>query len=148
MRTAAVLAAVAVGLGVAWGGVSAAADPAYNYVLRCVGCHTFAGVSPPLGRIPTLKDVVGHFAQLPESRRYLVNVPGIVGSRLPPAETAALLNWMIETYGGASRPKDFQPFTAEEVAALREDAPDDVMRLRAAVRELLSEGGYTIDAYP
>lgn len=145
MRAAAVLAAVAI----AWGAApAAAADPAYNYVLRCVGCHTFAGVSPPLGRIPPLQDVVGHFARLPESRRYIVNVPGIVGARLPPADTAALLNWMIETYGGTSLPENFRPFTAEEVVALRKEGPDDVMRLRAAVRELLNERGYRIGAYP
>ena len=143
MRAVAALVAVAVA-----GGASAAADPAYNYTLRCVGCHTFAGVSPPLGRIPPLQDAVGHFAQLPEGRRYLVNVPGIVSAQLSPADTAALLNWMIETYGGASLPEDFQPFTAAEVVALRKDAPDDVMRLRATVRELLSERGYRIDAYP
>lgn len=143
-RAAAVLAALAV----AWGGASAAADPAKNFVLRCVGCHTFAGISPPLGRIPPLKDVVGHFSRTPEGRRYIVNVPGIVGAKLSPADTAALLNWMIETYGGASLPENFREFTAEEVMALREDGPDDVMRLRAAVRELLSEKGYTIGAYP
>jgi len=144
VRAAALLAAAAV----AWGAATAAADPAKNFVLRCVGCHTFAGISPPLGRIPPLKDVVGHFARTPEGRRYIVNVPGIVGAKLSPAETAGLLNWTIETYGGASLPEDFQPFTAEEVAALREQAPDDVMRLRAKVRELLGEKGYTIGAYP
>ena len=144
LRAAAVLAALAV----AWGVATAAAEPAKNYVLRCVGCHTFAGVSPPLGRIPPLKDVVGHFARLPEGRRYIVNVPGIVGANLPPSDTAALLNWTIETYGGASLPEDIRAFTAEEVTALREAPPDDVMRLRAKVRELLSEEGYTIGAYP
>ena len=144
MRATAVLAAVAV----AWGTAAVAADPAYNYLLRCVGCHTSAGVSPPLGRIPTLKDVVGHFAQIPEGRRYLANVPGIVSAQLSPAETAALLNWVIETYGGASLPEDFRPFTAQDILALRTDAPHDVMRLRESVRGLLSERGYRIDPYP
>lgn len=145
MRATAVLAAVAV----VWGAAgAAAADPAYNYRLRCLGCHTSAGVSPPLGRIPPLQDVVGHFAQLPEGRRYLVNVPGIVSAQLSPGETAALLNWVIETYGGTSLPEDYPPFTAEEVVALRQDAPHDVMRLRNSVRELLAERGYAIDAYP
>ena len=148
MRGAAVLAAAAVGLTVAWAGAAAAAEPAYNYMLRCVGCHTSAGVSPPLGRIPGLKDTVGHFARAPEGRRYLANVPGIVSAQLSPAETAALLNWLIETYGGASVPADYRPFTAEEVKALRSPAPDDVMRLRAAARARLAEQGYHIDAYP
>jgi mono/diheme cytochrome c family protein len=144
MRATAVLAAVAV----AWGAATAAADPAYNYLLRCIGCHTSAGVSPPLGRIPPLQGVVGHFAKVPEGRRYLVNVPGIVSAQLSPAETASLLNWVIETYGGPSLPEDYRPFTAEEVVALRLEAPDNVMALRESVRGLLRERGYDIGAYP
>ena len=144
MRAAAVLGVLVV----AWGTASAAADPAYNYLLRCVGCHTSAGVSPPLGRIPPLQDVVGHFARLPEGRLYLVNVPGIASAQLSPADTASLLNWMIETYGGESRPDQYQPFTADEVVALQKLAPDDVMRLRDEVRQRLSDSGYSIDPYP
>ena len=145
LKTAAALGAAAL----AWGAAAAlAADPAYNYMLRCVGCHTFAGVAPPLGRIPELKDTVGHFARLPEGRRYLANVPGIVSAGLSPGETAALLNWLIETYGGTSRPADYRPFTAEEVTALRNPPPHDVMRLRATARTRLAELGYKIDAYP
>ena len=69
MRSSA--AAVVAAVAMAWGVAAAiAADPAYNYMLRCVGCHTSAGVSPPLGRIPPLRDVVGHFAREPEGRRY------------------------------------------------------------------------------
>ena len=145
LQTAAVLAAAAM----AWGtATAAAADPAYNYMLRCVGCHTFAGVSPPLGRIPQLKDAVGHFARAPEGRRYLANVPGIVSAGLSPGETAALLNWLIDTYGGSSLPASYPPFSAAEVVALRKDAPHDVMRLRATARTRLAEQGYDIDAYP
>jgi hypothetical protein len=125
-----------------------AAEPPYNYALRCLGCHTSEGVSPPLGRIPPLKDVVGHFARLPEARRYLVNVPGIVNASLSPAETAALLNWTITTYAGASLPETFEPFTAEEVVKWRGLAPDDVLQLRAEVRRLLDQQGYSLKAYP
>lgn len=130
------------------GGPAVAAEPETHYALRCGGCHLPQGVSPPLGRIPPLKNVVGHFARLPEARRYIVNVPGIATAQLGDNETAALLNWVIDTYAGTSLPDDFRPFTAEEVAALRRRPPDDIIRLRAKVRELLTRQGYEIAAYP
>ena len=54
----------------------------------------------------------------------------------------------VVVYGGASLPENFRPFTAQEVVALRKDAPHDVMRLRESVRGFLSERGYRIDPYP
>jgi hypothetical protein len=119
-----------------------------NYALFCLGCHTSEGEGSPIGRIPVLKDAVGHFARLPEGRRYVVNVPGVVNSDLNPEDTAALLNWMIETYAGMSRPEPFAPFTAEEVRRWREETPDDVMALRAKARALLAEQGIKVDPYP
>lgn len=130
------------------GAPALAAGPETHYALRCGGCHLPQGVSPALGRIPPLKDVVGHFARLPEARRYIVNVPGIATAQLGDDETAALLNWVIATFAGTSLPDDFRPFTAEEVAALRRHPPDDVMKLRAEVRELLARRGHAIAAYP
>lgn len=122
--------------------------PHVNYALYCLGCHTTEGEASALGRIPALQDVVGHFLRVAEGRRYVVNVPGVVNSDLSPGDTAALLNWTVETYAGASLPRPFQPFTAEEVARLREDPPDDVMALRALARALLAEEGYAVDPYP
>jgi cytochrome c553 len=123
-------------------------SPNYNFALHCLGCHTFEGVSAERGRIPALKDVVGHFTRIVEGRRYLVNVPGIVNSGLSAEDTAAILNWMIDIYGGASRPSDFRRFDAGEVARLRAQRPDDVMKLRGDVRSLLSKRGFEIGAYP
>jgi hypothetical protein len=123
-------------------------SPNFNYALHCLGCHTYEGISPPRGRIPALKDVVGHFTRIAEGRRYLVNVPGIVNSGLSVEETAAILNWMVETYGGASRPGDFRRFDAREVAELRARRPHDVMKLRAEVQLLLSKQGFEIGVYP
>jgi hypothetical protein len=123
-------------------------SPNYNYALHCLGCHTFEGISAERGRIPALKDVVGHFTRIAEGRLYLVNVPGIVNSGLSAEETAAILNWMIDVYGGASRPADFRRFDAGEVAELRAQRPDDVMKLRADVQSLLSKRGFDIGVYP
>ena len=125
-----------------------AASPQYNYVLHCVGCHTFEGVSPPLGRIPPLKNVVGHFTRNETARRYVANVPGIKNSGLSPDDTAALVNWLIETYAGDSRPQSWQPFSGAEIVALRKDPPGDVIRLRAAAREALAAQGHDIGYYP
>jgi mono/diheme cytochrome c family protein len=127
---------------------ASAASPQINYALRCSGCHTSEGVSPPLGRIPPLKGAVGHLTLLPEGRRYIVNVPGIHNSGLGAEDTAALLNWMVATYGEASTPPDFAPFTGAEVARWRAAAPDDVMVLRAEVRALLAARGIRLDPYP
>ena len=91
---------------------------------------------------------MGHFTRIAEGRRYLVNVPGIVNSGLSVEETAAILNWMVETYGGASRPGDFRRFDAREVAELRARRPHDVMKLRAEVQLLLSKQGFEIGVYP
>ncbi len=122
--------------------------PNVNYALYCLGCHTSEGEASPLGRIPVLKDAVGHFTRLPEGRRYVVNVPGVVNSDLNPEDTAALLNWLVKYYAGASKPESFTPFTAAEVETLRKPPPDDVMALRAKARALLSEQGFEVDPYP
>jgi len=119
-----------------------------NYALKCLGCHTADGVSPEHGRIPPLLDVVGYFTITPEARRYMANVPGIVNSGLDEAETAALLNWVVKTYGRASYPENFKPFDGAEVAALREKRVDDPMRLREEVRQLLGKLGISLAAYP
>jgi hypothetical protein len=130
------------------GVLAAGRSPNFNYAHHCLGCHTYEGLSVERSRIPVLKDVVGHFTRIAQGRRYLVNVPGIVNSGLSAEETAAILNWIVEIYGGASRPSAFRPFDAREVAELRGQRPDDVMKLRAEVQALLSSQGYDIGQYP
>lgn len=125
-----------------------AESPAYQYALNCLGCHTLEGVSPPLGRIPPLRDVVGHFTRTDQSRYYLINVPGIKDSGINDAETSALLNWLVETYGGDSVPQEWQRFEPAEIAALRRRRPNDIMAVRAQVREELSALGFDIGYYP
>lgn len=129
-------------------GPAAGLEANVNYALKCMGCHTPDGFSPPRGRIPPLLDVVGHFTILPEGRNYMVNVPGVATAALDDEETAALLNWMVLTYARASMPETFAPFDAAEVAALRAQKPDDPMRLRAEVKALLAARGISLAAYP
>ena len=125
-----------------------AAEPNYNYALRCTGCHTAEGVSPELGRIPPLKGVVGHLVRTKEARLYFANVPGIVNSGLDSAETAALLNWVVKTYGEKSTPASWTPFDGAEIEALRRRAPADIMAYRKEVQDRLNAEGYSIGTYP
>lgn len=127
---------------------SQAAEPNYNYALHCTGCHTAEGVSPELGRIPPLKGVVGHLVRTKEARLYFANVPGIVNSGLGADETAALLNWVVKTYGGKSVPESWKPFDGAEITVLRSAAPADVMAYRKAVQDRLNADGYSIGTYP
>ena len=127
---------------------SYAAQPNYNYALHCTGCHTADGVSPELGRIPPLKGVVGHLVRTKESRLYFANVPGIVNSGLDSKDTAALLNWVVKIYGGASTPETWTPFAAGEIEALRRQAPADIMAYRKQVQDRLNADGYAIGTYP
>lgn len=125
-----------------------AAEPNYNYALRCTGCHTAQGVSPELGRIPPLKDVVGHLVRTDAARLYFVNVPGIVNANLDDDESAALLNWVVKTYGGASLPSEWKPFDGAEIKALRAKGPADVIAFRAKVEAELKAKGFEIGTYP
>lgn len=125
-----------------------AAEPNYNYALRCTGCHTAEGLSPELGRIPPLKGVVGHLVRTKEARLYFANVPGIVNSGLDSAETAALLNWVVKTYGEKSTPPSWTPFDGAEITALRRAAPADIMAYRKEVQDQLNAEGYSIGTYP
>jgi cytochrome c553 len=125
-----------------------AAEPNYNYALRCTGCHTAEGISPELGRIPPLKGIVGHFVRTDAARLYFVNVPGIVNAALGEAEMAALLNWVVETYGEASTPAEWKRFDAAEIKALRAKAPADVIAYRRQVEAQLEAKGYVIGTYP
>ncbi len=125
-----------------------AAEPNYNYALRCTGCHTAEGVSPPLGRIPPLKDVVGHLVRSDAARLYFANVPGIVNSGLGNDDTAALLNWVVKVYGGKSTPEDWKRFDGAEIKALRKAAPADIMAYRKHIQDELDAAGYSIGSYP
>lgn len=139
---------VAAGIAAALAAPASAREANVNYALKCMGCHTPDGFSPERGRIPPLLDVVGYFTILPEGRRYVVNVPGVVNSGLSVEDTAALLNWTVKIYARASLPADFKPFDAAEIIAWRSQRPDDPMRLRAEVRDRLAALGISLGSYP
>lgn len=107
--------------------------PRADYAFRCKGCHGFAGQGTP-GHVPRLDGFVGLYTHLPDGRDYLMRVPGVARSRLDDARLAAVLNWMLATYGGDLVAPGFAPFTAPEVGAARRQP---LTAERAAIRHRL-----------
>lgn len=109
--------------------MSAAADPRQDYILNCMGCHLVDGAGAPPA-IPRLKDRVGYFLTIPQGRAYLAQVPGAANSLLTDARLAAVLNWIVTEYAGASQPANWTPYEVAEVAKYRKNRPADVDVLR------------------
>ena len=98
-----------------------AARARQDWVLNCMGCHTADGSGIP-GKVPALRNSLGHFVSLPEGRQFVMRVPGAANSALNDAELANVLNWLLATMNEQSRPASFKPYTAEEIAAHRRPA--------------------------
>jgi mono/diheme cytochrome c family protein len=122
--------AIALGLALVAGAALAEA-PRIDYMLQCQGCHGADGRGAP-GTVPSLEGV-GRFLAAPGGREYLVRVPGSSQSALDDAELAEVLNWMIREFD----PRDFTPYTGEEVSRVRRPPLDDVDAVRRGLlREL------------
>jgi mono/diheme cytochrome c family protein len=93
-------------------------EPAVNYMVQCMGCHTPDGSGEP-GHVPSVRNTLIPFASDAAGRRFLVQVPGSAQSKLTDAELAEVLNWMIANLSEAPRPVRFRPFSAQEVASYR-----------------------------
>lgn len=104
--------------------------PRIDFALRCRGCHGFAGEGTP-GHVPRLDGFVGLFTQVPGGRDYLMRVPGVARSRLDDARLAAVLNWVLATYGAGEVAPAFAPYSAAEVSQARRQ----VLLDRKSVRE-------------
>lgn len=101
-----------------------------NYKLFCMGCHQADGSGSPENGIPSMRDEVGYFLELPEGRAYLSQVPGTLNTPLGDGETAEVLNWIMANIGRGSVPADFQPYTAEDVRHYRATVPQDIPGMR------------------
>jgi hypothetical protein len=99
-----------------------------------MGCHTPDGSGEP-GRVPSVRNTLVPFANNPEGRRFLVQVPGSAQSRLNDAELAAVLNWMIANL--SATPKPFREFTTAEVASYRRVRLSEVAPARARLVSLI-----------
>lgn len=112
--------------------------PEVNYLLQCQGCHLPDGIGKP-GAVPDLKDL-GRFLAVPGGREYLVRVPGSAQSPLSDADLAALLNWMLRRFGPAEVAETLEPYTPEEITALRRPPLADVAATRARLLARLRAG--------
>lgn len=118
---------------------SATANPRVDYLLHCGGCHLENGSgSPP--QVPDMRPHLADITRIPEGRAYVVRVPGSAQAPLSPSRLAAVLNWMVETFGDDV--DGFRPFEAEEVARLKQEVLADPLAVRESIlRKAKSAGG-------
>jgi len=107
----------------------AGADPAFDYLLHCGGCHREHGAGAPPA-VPDLRGSLGAFASFPAGRAYVVRVPGAAQAPIDDVALAAVLNWMLASFGAHAA---FEPFTPQEVGAYRSAPLLDPLRTRRLV---------------
>jgi hypothetical protein len=108
----------------------------FHYQMLCQGCHVGDGRG---GKdVPNMKGRVGKFLKTEKGREYLVRVPGSANSALNSRELAELLNWIIPNIGQGSAPKNFIPYTKQEVQQLRQNPLMEVVKYRADLVQQIS----------
>ncbi|HJO23884.1 MAG: hypothetical protein QF890_00715 [Myxococcota bacterium] len=113
-----------------------ARDPAVDYMLECQGCHLPDGSGAT--DVPDLRDGIGRFVRVDGGRAYLVQVPGSSQAGLDDDALAAVLNWMIRSFGPAEVAASFPPFSADEVSRFR---TGPLVEVEAVRRELVQRMG-------
>ena len=81
-------------------------------------------------------NTLGRYQLTARGRAYLVQVPGARNASVTDAELAAMTNWQMQAFSAATTPKDFKPYTTEEVRRWRHHPPADIAGARA---EILAE---------
>lgn len=131
--------------------LSAAAEtPARTlYLLQCSGCHGTDGSGDPRVDVPPFPGFIGSFLLDPSGRSYITNVGGVMSAGLNDYDTARVLNWVLDTFSGASLPTgDFKRFDAMEVRKLRDERPADAVALRREIAARLMKQGIKLPNYP
>ena len=120
-----------------------ATPPDQLYTLNCWGCHQPHAQGIP-GSVPRLSNSMGYFLHLPEGRAYLAEVPGVASAPLSDDEIARVLNWMLLTFSRAQIPKDFVPYTADEIHRYRQHKLVNVTAARRRLAAKLMSMGFEI----
>jgi hypothetical protein len=115
-----------------------------DYILHCSGCHSMDGSGHPESGVPDFRGQVGYFLQLPEGRAFLMQVPGLLNAGLPDQRRAAVTNYVVTTFAGASLPREFLPYSAEEAKRYAESRPADIAARRRQLYERLNSMGYAV----
>jgi hypothetical protein len=89
-----------------------------HWTLNCQGCHRQDGTGSE-GTAPSLAGTVARFLGVPGGREYLGRVPGVATSPLSNDDLAEVMNWMLWRFDKEHLPRNFQPFTAQEIGQLR-----------------------------
>lgn len=128
-----------------------AATPREKYILFCAGCHGFdgegGGGAGGMQAVSPLKPDMGVFLQDPLGRAYLVNVGGVTSSGMSSAETALVLNYILQELESQALPDGFEPYTESEVDALRAVPLDDPVATRREIRGRLQARGLSLPPY-
>ncbi len=118
-----------------------AASGRVDYVLHCSGCHAFDGRGLEHKGIPALKDQIGYYLRSEEGRAFLMQVPGLLSAGMSDERAAAVTNYIVLRFAGASLPESFTPYTAAEAKRYRESRPANIPATRRAlVAKLLEQG--------
>lgn len=144
------LTTVLIGLA-SFGSIAAGAprSPAPIFIQHCSGCHGLNGDGGgATSGIPKFRDFVGAFAGDELGRTYVLHVPGIANTSLDDDAIAAVVNYVMTTWGGESLPKKFRAFTKTEVEARRRYPVSDIVALRREVVVRLRAKGIATAAYP
>ncbi len=114
----------------------AGAQSASNlYLLNCWGCHGshgegIKGTAPPLIGL-------GDFLRAEGGRSYIIQVPGVSLSALNDSQIATVMNWLLENMSPHNLPRDFAPYTADEVHRYRATRLVELSKTRRALLEQL-----------
>lgn len=118
----------------------AAASPAQDYMLYCMGCHGADARGVP-GKIPPLAGALASYMRSPEGRNYVLRVPGAANSALSDTRLAAVFNWLAAEYPAPGDTR-VTAFTTDEVTRTRHIPLADVQATRReVVRALAATGG-------
>jgi hypothetical protein len=103
----------------AWPGVTNQPRARIDYMLKCQGCHRPDG-NGDLVSTPPLAGEVAKFLAVPGGREFLGRVPGVASVDLSDERLAEVLNYTLYRFDAAHVPASFKPYTAAEIALLRQ----------------------------
>lgn len=106
------------------------------------------GAGSVKGGIPDFRNYVASFSYLPQGRQYVMQVPGVLISRLDDTNIATVMNYVMTQFGGTSLQQNFQPFSASEVATLRQNSITDVVKFRRDLVKTMQAQQLPVAAYP
>ncbi len=111
------------------GATDIAADPEFDYLLHCGGCHLEnGGGDPPI--IPDLRKDLDYLSSIPAGRAYIAQVPGSSQAPLDDTALAEVLNWMFERFYPTQQ---LQLYSTDEIAGYRGAILMDPLKVRATL---------------